>query len=149
MQDMHRRIIRSTTIGNVVDDCITDDVTDTKLHRRMDQEEDIRVELVKKGAQDIFKIKGPDVVELYSQPRIVQEASMREYDGTRLVPGWSLDLTLNDPETGRPWDFSLHQVREKVRKMIRDTKPFLVICSPPCTMFSSLQNLSKSKRDQE
>ena len=64
------------------------------------------------------------------------------------MPGWSLDLTLNDPETGRPWDFSLHQVREKVRKMIRDTKPFLVICSPPCTMFSSLQNLSKNKRDQ-
>ena len=74
---------------------------------------------------------------------------MREYDGTRLVPRWSLDLTLNDPETGMPWNFNLHSVRERLRKLVRDTKPFLIICSPPCTMFPSLQNLSKGKRNQE
>ena len=30
--------------------------------------------------------------------------------------------------------------------MVRETVPFLVIGSPPCTMFSSLQNLSKNRR---
>ena len=131
MQDVQRRIIRSATTGEVIDDCEPDNVPDKLLHSVMANEDDIRVELILKGAQDLYKIVGPDVVEMYSQPRVVQEAAMREYDGIRLTPGWSLDLTLNDPETGRPWDFNLHSVRERVREMIRDTKPFLVICSPP------------------
>ena len=39
-------------------------------------------------------------------------------------------------------------VRARVRKMVRETAPFLVIGSPPCTMFSSLQNLSKRRRNK-
>ena len=39
-------------------------------------------------------------------------------------------------------------VRERVSKMVRETTPFLVIGSPPCTMFSSLQNLSKKKKNK-
>ena len=35
-----------------------------------------------------------------------------------------------------------------MRKLIRDTKPFVVIGSPPCTMFCGLQNLGKRKRDE-
>ena len=29
--------------------------------------------------------------------------------------------------------------------MVRDTEPFMIIGSPPCTMFSSLMNLNKGK----
>ena len=87
------------------------------------------------------------MAELFSQPRIVQEAAVRDYDGLKLLPGWSLDLTREDPATGQAWDLSKHAVRERVRKLVRTTKPFLLIGSPPCTAFSSLQNLSKNKRD--
>ena len=57
-------------------------------------------------------------------------------------------MTRDDPLTGEPWDLGRHEVRERVRKLIRDTKPFMVIGSPPCTMFCALQNLNKSKRDE-
>ena len=63
------------------------------------------------------------------------------------MPGWSLDLARDDPLTGRPWDLSKHFMRERVRQLVRETKPFIVIGSPPCTLFCQLQNLSRHKRD--
>ena len=72
---------------------------------------------------------------------------MARYDGVRLKPGWSLDLTRNDPLTGMPWDLSIHADRERARDLIRTTRPLMVIGSPPCTAFSNLQGLSKNKRD--
>ena len=101
-----------------------------------------------KGALKMYEMNGSDISELLSQPRVTQEAAPRSYDGVRLVPGWSLDLTREDPLTGKPWDLAQHAVRERVRKMVRDTAPFLIIGSPPCTMFSSLQKLSKKRRDK-
>ena len=32
---------------------------------------------------------------------------------------------------------------------MEESKPFMLIGSPPCTMFSTLQNLSKAKRNEE
>ncbi len=146
LQDVHRRIVRSLRTGKIIDDCIVDDVKDDVLNRRLHKPEDVRVELIMKDAMRMYAVKGPDVVEIFSQPRVAQEAAMRPYDGARLVPGWSLDLTREDPETGKPWDLGKHQVREKVRKMIRQCKPYLVIGSPPCTLFSSMQNMNEGKR---
>ena len=149
LQDVHRRITRSLTTCKIIDDCIVKETPSRLLHRRMKNADDIRVELTMDGALKEYEEMGADVSEVYSQPRIVQEAALRTYGGTTLKPGWSLDLTLSDPLTGRPWDFSKKEVRARVRGLVRDSKPFMLIGSPPCTMFSSLQNLSKSKRDEE
>ena len=102
-----------------------------------------------KDAAKWFRQSGPDIAEIYSPPRIVQEAGLRRYAGVRLRPGWSLDLTTNDPETGEPWDLSRKDKQDKVRRMIKDGKPFVLVGSPPCTAFSRLQALSSEKRNPE
>ena len=147
--DVHRRIVRSLSSGKVIDDCIVDDVSDAILHRKIPAVEDVRVELVMKDALAMYSRKGSDVVELYSQPRIAQEAAIRRYGKTELIAGWSLDLTMRDPETDAPWDLSKPAVQKKVRRMVIDSKPFMLIGSPPCTAFSQLQGLNNHKRDPE
>ena len=57
---------------------------------------------------------------------------------------WSLDLTTVDPDDGMPWDFDVEAKRTKVMKMLARDKPSLLIGSPDCTAFSTLQNLSKN-----
>ena len=133
----------------MIDDCVIEDTPDRILHRRMKDADNIRVELITKGALKMYEELGADVAEVYSQPRIVQEAAMRTYGGTALKPGWSLDLTLNKPFTGKPWDLGKREVRARVRGLVRESKPFVLIGSPPCTMFSGLQNLSKAKRNEK
>ena len=64
-----------------------------------------------------------------------------------MKPGYSLDLTMKDPATGAPWDLSKPEVQSRVRKLVRDTEPFCVVGSPPCTAFSALQEISRAKRD--
>ena len=46
-------------------------------------------------------------------------------------------------------DLSQPAVQSRVKKLIRDTKPFCVIGSPPCTAFSPLQEISRAKRDPQ
>ena len=147
MQDVHRRIIRSLSTGKVLDDCVIDDTADEVMNRFLNCPDDIRVELIMRGALRMYETKGPDVAELYSQPRIAQEASLRQYLNIELTPGWSLDLTRDDPLTNKAWDLSRHDVRQRVRDLVHRTKPLLIIGSPPCTAFSTLQNLSIALRD--
>ena len=111
--------------------------------------DNVRVELTMRQATAMYRTKGADIVELYSQPRIAQEAAIRKYSGTQLKAGWSLDLTMRDPETGLPWNLSKKEVQEKVRKMVVNDKPFMLVGSPPCTAFSQLQGLNNAKRDPE
>ncbi len=145
--DVHRRIVRNLNNGKVMDDCIIDDTPDEELFRELEYETDIRVELILKNALEFYQRKGADVVEIYSQPRITQEAAVRRYDGASLVPGWSLDLTRNDPRTGKAWDLSDKKVQSRVERMIKEGKPLFVIGSPPCTAMSTMQNLNKDRRD--
>jgi hypothetical protein len=147
-KDVYKRVVRSLSSGKILDECIIDDVPDEILHRRLALPENIRVELIMKGALKMFEAKGSDGPEIFSQPRVAQEAALRDYGGVKLVPGWGLDLTREDPLTGEPWDLSKCAVRERVMKLARETAPFLVIGSPPCTMFSTLQNLSKKQRNK-
>ena len=104
--DVERRIVRDADTGKLIDDCRPDDTPDEVLLRQLPARRNIRVELVMKNAAKWFKQMGPDIVEIYSPPRVVQEAGLRAYGGKKLKPGWSLDLTTNDPETGQPWDLS-------------------------------------------
>ena len=135
--------------GRIIDDCVIDDTPDAILFRDLPFEMDIRVELELRGALKLYEREGADVVEVFSQPRIAQEAGTRTHGGTKLQPGWSLDLTRDDPKTGKPWDLSRPEVQSRVKKLIRQSKPLFVIGSPPCTAFSSIQSLNKGKRPKE
>ena len=149
LEDVHRRVVRSLSTGKVIDDCIIEDTPDEVLNRYLRQPDDLRVELTMRGALKMFEDKNADISEIYSQPRIAQEAALRRHGGMVLRPGWSLDLTREDPATGKAWDLSRREVRERVRQLVRDTRPFIVIGSPPCTMFCGLQNLRNGKRDED
>ena len=147
MSDIHSRKIWSLSTGKIIDSSIIDDTPDAQLHRFLDVPDDIRVELTLKGAEKLFERKGPDIVEIYSQPRVCQEVDGRDFSGQRLRPGYSLDLTMKDPKTGMPWDLSSPNVQARVRELIRTTESYCVIGSPPCTPFSPLQGLNNHRRD--
>ena len=87
--DIHRRIVRDALTNQLIDDCYIDDTTDADISRLLPQPRDVRVELVVRDAAKWYRNRGPDVVELYSLPRIVREAGLRAYAGKRLKPGWS------------------------------------------------------------
>ena len=74
-----------------------------------------------------------DITELYSPPRVVEEGKK-----WGLAPGESMDLL-----TG--WDFNLDSHKEAAKQHIRRVKPKLVIGSPMCKMFSSLQNMNSNR----
>jgi hypothetical protein len=147
--DAHRRIVRSLSSGKVIDDCVVDDVGDQQLKRRLPVADNLRVKLVMKDALAMYRREGAYVVEVYSQPRIAQEAAIRSYDGVQLRAGWSLDLTMRNPADGKPWDLSDPEVQRVVRNMVVKDKPFMLIGSPPCTAFSQLQGLNHFRRDPE
>ena len=72
--------------------------------------------------------------EVYSPPRIVAEAAR-----CGLRPGFSLDLTV-ERKDGDQWDFSRKKHRAEATRMVLQDEPYCLIGSPPCTMFSVLQN---------
>ena len=147
IEDVHIRRIWSLSKGVLIDECEVDRTADHVLNRELREPDDIRVELVLKGAQSLYMRPRPDVAEIYSNPRICQEATAQRFDGVNLKPGWSLDLSTKDPSTGRAWDLSDRKVQARVIKLIHDTKPFCIVGSPPCTPFSQLQGLNKARRD--
>ena len=77
----------------------------------------------------------PDVAEVYSPPRVTKRAKAHG-----LKPGWALDLS-----TG--WDFSKRAHRLQALRLIKDTRPSVIVLSPPCCVFSPLRNLTNYKRD--
>ena len=74
-----------------------------------------------------------DVAEMYSPPRVTKEGKK-----WGLEVGEAMDLL-----TG--WDFDLISHREAALAYVDRVKPKLVIGSPMCTYFSSLQNLNKER----
>jgi hypothetical protein len=83
------------------------------------------------------------VSEIYSPPRVT---SMLRRSRTRYVaPGFALDLTVTDPEDGKPWDFSTLEKRQKARRLIREQKPYMLIGSPECRQFSTWQALNSAR----
>ena len=83
------------------------------------------------------------VSEIYSPPRVTLEISRGNFK--HLTAGLALDLTVDDPDDGCPWDFSLAAKRAKARKLIRQSEPILLIGSPMCTAFSTWQRLNYAK----
>ena len=81
----------------------------------------------------------PDIAEVYSPPRISEEASKRGRKG-----GFALDLTVRRKD-GKAWEFSKRSMRDEATKMVIGQQPFMLISSPPCTMFSILQNGNRGR----
>jgi len=79
-----------------------------------------------------------DIAEVFSPPRLAPAASKAGLQG-----GWSMDLS-----TG--WDLSDREQQAKAMNMLDETKPGLLIASPPCTYFGTLMrgNLKKMKQDE-
>ena len=119
------------------------------LFRQFESPKTIRVELVLKSAEEMYRRRGPDVAEIYSQPRVAVEASMRKYGNRSICPGWSLDLTMMDPVDGNPWDLSKTRKVDRLFELIDNTTPYTLIGSPPSTAYSALQYLNEGRRDPE
>ncbi len=88
-------------------------------------------------------VQSARVVELYSPPRVTQALPA----GAGLVAGSTFDLCAD--VDGVRWDFEKPQDRKRAWERIRAEEPFLVVGSPPCTMFSALQNLNAKKGEVE
>ena len=50
-----------------------------------------------------------------------------------LTPGLAMDLTTNDPDDGKPWDFDVKDKRDKALRLQRGQKPLFTNGSPMCT----------------
>ena len=77
------------------------------------------------------EVNSVDVVELFSPPRVTKVAGE-----LGLRAGMAMDLT-------NGWDFSLERHRQAAERYIRLVKPWIVIGSPECRMFSQLQHISR------
>jgi hypothetical protein len=82
------------------------------------------------------------ISEVYSRPRAAPMASKHG-----VIQGSSIDLKEIDPHDGMPWDLDIPAKRERLRRLIREQRPTLLIGSPMCAAFSQLQNLNKGKGD--
>ena len=77
-------------------------------------------------------IWGADITEVYSPARVVAVAA--KYG---LRPGSSFDLTSG-------WNFSIEEHRTIFWKHISKEDPYCIIGSPPCTLSSMRQELTKA-----
>ena len=62
-------------------------------------------------------------------------------EATGLRPGWALDLTVTKDD-GSPWDLSIPANQAAALQKQQDEAPELLIASPMCVAFSTLQNLN-------
>ena len=85
-----------------------------------------------------------DVMEIYSPKRFTDTAKAFE-----LRPGFSVvDLTEQKPD-GSYWDLNKSEDVKEVEETIDREEPKLLTGSPPCHMFSQLQNISWHKLSPE
>ncbi len=84
-----------------------------------------------------------DVAEAYSPPRLTDMAEKLGYK-----KGFALDLTEKD-EGGRAWDLSVKEIQDDAIRRLDEEAPWLLMVSPPCTMFSTLQGFSIPRQEQD
>ena len=73
-------------------------------------------------------------------------AEIRRSPNEFLTAGLAFDIVVNDPDDGRPWDFSVLAKREKAREILGKQRPYVLIGSPMCTAFSTWQFLNVARR---
>ncbi len=79
-----------------------------------------------------------EVAELFSPPRVSKRA--REIHGMR--GGWNFDVRVEDHVTRERWDLLQRRRRIQARSLLKEEGTELLVCSPPCTAFSIIQNLN-------
>ena len=85
------------------------------------------------------------VSELFSPPRLTKE--LRTLPKLHLKGGTTFDL--EEDALGVKSDFTCESDRRRCRERILAEKPFFVIGSPPCTMFSSLMIFNRTRMDPQ
>ena len=85
------------------------------------------------------------ISEIYSPLGITKEIDKGKWK--HMAPGFALDLTVNDPSDGMPWDFSFSGKRKKALALLREQKPYLLIGSPACKAFSAWMTLNRARTD--
>ena len=80
-----------------------------------------------------------DGMEIYSPKRFTDMA-----EAFKLRPGFAIDLTEQKPE-GTYWDLNKSEDVREVNDRIDQEEPKLLTGSPPCHIFSQLQNISWHK----
>ena len=137
-QNVHRRKVYDMDTNELIEDVsVEHDFEEKEYQYVLSVNEDTKKP---RNLRTILEHRSPpDVCEVYSPPRITAEANKSGLKG-----GFAFDLTVKRPD-GKPWDFSIKANRdEAVRKVINE-EPLFVIGSPPCTMFSILQNGNKHR----
>ena len=89
IDDVFQRKIWSLSTGKLIDECEIDATADSKQNRDMGHGDNIREELILKNATKLFERRGPDIVEISSQPRLCHEVAGRSFGDTTLKPGFS------------------------------------------------------------
>jgi len=84
-----------------------------------------------------------DVMEIYSPKRFTEAAARY-----RLRPGVAVDLVEQKPD-GSYWDLTKSEDVKEVERNVDEDKPELLTGSPPCHMFSQLQNIHWHKLNPE
>ena len=88
-------------------------------------------------------IASVDVAEFYSPPRIIQMANQM---GLRV--GWSMGITTNDVD-GKAWDFNIPEMRNRAARRILIDKPMLLIGSPMCIVYITMNNINHERMPRE
>ena len=57
-----------------------------------------------------------------------------------LDPKFAMDLTTYDASDGQPWDFEVDEVQAKALKRLEEQDPGLVLVSPECGPFCTVQS---------
>ncbi len=84
-----------------------------------------------------IQVTGPDLVEIYSPESVSRVAEKKG-----LTAGYSMDI-----KTG--WDFRRKSHRKAAWEYIKENKPSVVIGSPECKMFSTLQNFHTWNKEKQ
>ena len=85
-----------------------------------------------------------DIFEVFSRARVVKTAVASGLRG-----GYSLDIVVKDLLTGRAWDLRCPGDQRRLWSLLHQRPAGLLVASPPCTTFSSLQNFRKLDEDRE
>ena len=80
-----------------------------------------------------------DIAEVYSPQRFTAEA-----ERFKLRSGFAIDLCEQKP-SGEYWDMTKPEDVKLAWELLKKDEPLLLTGSPPCHMFSQLQNISWSK----
>ena len=84
------------------------------------------------------------VAEAFSPPRMAVAAGKQGFK-----VGWSLDKETKDTISRRSWELTNQKDQQETIKRLKRDKPILLSISPPCTLYSPLQNLNPRKGSRE